>query len=138
METTFILKNLASINEIASKILELANSNIFLFYGDLGAGKTTLIKKLCERLGVKDQISSPTYAIINEYKANNSSVIYHMDLYRLKEIEEAFEIGIEDYLYSNQYCYVEWPQIIENIIQQPHHSIHIQVLENGTRLINFK
>lgn len=97
----FTVKEIEELEPVADEIIQLANEySIFCFYGDLGAGKTTLIKLICEKLNVVDTISSPTYPIINEYNTIDSRIIYHIDLYRLKSIEEALNIGIEEYLYS--------------------------------------
>ncbi|NNF33404.1 MAG: tRNA (adenosine(37)-N6)-threonylcarbamoyltransferase complex ATPase subunit type 1 TsaE [Saprospiraceae bacterium] len=111
------------------------NWKVVSFIGDLGSGKTTIIKKLCESQGVSDNISSPTYSIINEYKSELGP-IYHIDLYRLKDIHEAQEIGIEDYLYDEGICLIEWPQIIEDIIPLPYLKIEIENLGKFTRRLH--
>lgn len=91
------------------------NRRIFCFKGDLGSGKTTFISSLCKILGCVDQVSSPTFSIVNQYNANGK-VIYHFDLYRLKNLEEAMDIGLEEYLYSGNYCFIEWPEKVTNIL----------------------
>lgn len=105
-----IVFELADIESTANKFLEVCkNYKVFAFSGDLGAGKTTFINALCKKLGVEETVTSPTYSIIQEYTTNANEIIYHMDLYRIKNKEEAIEAGIEDCIYSNEICMVEWP-----------------------------
>lgn len=119
---------------IAESILQTdLNNRIFCFFGDLGAGKTTLIKAFGACLDVQDSIVSPTYSIINEYDGKHG-LMYHMDLYRLNSLEEAFNIGIEDYLHSDHYIFIEWPELIESILP-PHHQIKIEQERQSTRKI---
>lgn len=121
-------KNIHKIEELdafADEILAFAgNEKVFLFKGDLGTGKTTFIKEVCRKLGVEGQTSSPTYSIVNEYSSPNGNV-YHIDLYRLNSVQEAFEVGLEDYLYSDNYCFIEWPQIAEELLPESYVSISI-------------
>lgn len=122
----FTIQSIEDLMPIVDEIIHLSKKNtIFCFYGNLGAGKTTLIKFICEQLQVLDNISSPTYPIINEYKTKDSYIIYHIDLYRLKSIDEAMNIGIEDYLYSNHLCFIEWPDNFEAIL--PDNPIKIKI-----------
>ncbi|MDB5226812.1 MAG: tsaE [Bacteroidota bacterium] len=114
------------------KLLE--NSNILCFYGDLASGKTTLIKQICEQLNVSDAVSSPTYPIINEYQYPKG-IVYHIDLYRLKSIDEALNIGIEEYLYSGNPCFIEWPDNFETLLPEDHIKIFIRKLDEQTRTI---
>lgn len=110
------------------------NEKIFAFHGDLGAGKTTFIKVLCEQLGVSDTMSSPSFSLVNEYRSAQNQPIYHFDLYRLKSPQEAFDIGMEEYLYSGNYCFVEWPERAEEIL--PDNTIHVTIREiDGAREI---
>lgn len=103
--------------ELARSILEFAeNRKVFALYAQMGAGKTTLIKELCRQLGSSDNFSSPTYSIANEYQTTDGRKIYHLDLYRLNNLEEAHSIGIEDYIGGNNYCFVEWPELIETLL----------------------
>ncbi len=119
----------------ASTILEYAGSNkIFLFYGDMGAGKTTLIKSLCAGLGVTDEVTSPTFSIVNEYAGTNGPV-YHFDFYRLKEQGEALDMGYEEYFFSESYCFIEWPEKIAGLIPDQYTGIRIEVSEEGVRQI---
>lgn len=112
LEITFSIEDLASVSK---QILEHATSKTLLFYGDMGVGKTTLIKALVETLGSTDDVSSPTFSIVNEYMANDTS-IYHFDLYRIEDEEEALNFGIEDYLNTTNWVFIEWPERAENIL----------------------
>ena len=130
-----LVNNLAELDATAASILSFAPQNrVFVFYGEMGAGKTTLIKSLCKELGVTDNISSPTFAIVNEYQAV-SNTIYHFDFYRLKTETEAMDMGFEEYLYSNNYCFIEWPEKIPELLPESYISIKIQVVADGARYI---
>ncbi|MES2621968.1 MAG: tRNA (adenosine(37)-N6)-threonylcarbamoyltransferase complex ATPase subunit type 1 TsaE [Bacteroidota bacterium] len=118
---------------IAQSILKLSEEKkIFAFYAEMGAGKTTLIKELCRQVGSRDNFSSPTYAIVNEYLISSSpnGKIYHMDLYRLKNVEEALAAGIEEYLNNNNYCFIEWPELVDDFLPPDTVKISIQVSDN--------
>jgi len=120
--------------DIAKSIIDLAGSNrIFLFYGEMGAGKTTLIKSLCKALGSDDNITSPTFSIVNEYAGPNK--IYHFDFYRLKNQTEALDIGCEEYFYSGNYCFIEWPEKIPDQLPEHFVKIRISVSADGSRAI---
>ena len=111
---------------------------IFAFYGEMGAGKTTFIKAICKYFGVEDIVSSPTFAIINEYLTSNQEQIFHFDFYRLKNAGELFDIGYEDYFYSNSYCLIEWPEKIEEFLPEETIRVDINVdRKDNTRLITF-
>lgn len=111
---------------LARTILDEASRNkVFAFYGDMGSGKTTLIKELCRRLGSGDNLSSPTYAVVNEYNST-SGRIYHMDLYRLDTIHEAIDIGIEDYLEGKAFCFIEWPELVEDLLPANVTRVHLK------------
>ena len=119
---------------IASELLSFAaNERVFLFYGDMGAGKTTLIKSLCRALGSHDNITSPTFAIVNEYAADQK--IYHFDFYRLKSQTEALDIGCEEYFYSGNYCFIEWPEMIPDLLPDHYIKVTITVLSDNSRAI---
>lgn len=123
------VSNLEDLPDAAKKILELAGSNrVFLFYGEMGAGKTTLIKALCKELNVEDAVSSPTFSIVNEYSGSNK-IIYHFDFYRIKNETEAFDLGYEDYLYSEAYCFIEWPEKISNLL--PSKFVELKLLQTS-------
>ena len=111
------------------------NGKVFAFYGKMGAGKTTFIKAICEALGVKDVINSPTFAIVNEYEAGNGEPIYHFDFYRIKKEQEVLDIGYEDYVYSGNLCFMEWPELIEDLLPDDVVKVTIEEQEDGTRTV---
>jgi tRNA threonylcarbamoyladenosine biosynthesis protein TsaE len=104
----------------------------------MGVGKTTFIKALCHELGSRDYVTSPTFALINEYKTARGNVIYHFDFYRIKKIEEAFDLGYEDYIYSGNYCFIEWPEMIESLLPEGIVEVRIKEDPNGTRQIEVR
>ena len=113
----FTINDISEIRQVAKKIIDnIGNKRIIAFYGEMGAGKTTLIKAICEELGVVDNISSPTFSIVNEYKTQKGERIFHFDFYRIKSQTEAFDMGYEDYFYSNAYCFIEWPEKILELL----------------------
>lgn len=135
MELT--VKNINEIPAAAEKLIVFAgDEKIFLFYGDMGAGKTTFIKSLCRYLGVTEQTSSPTFSIINEYQAA-ALKIYHFDFYRLKKEDEALDMGYEEYFYSGNYCFIEWPEKIAGLLPDHYIRVDINVLNNSERLLTF-
>lgn len=118
--------NIESLSEAATKLLEkYPDSRVFAFDGEMGAGKTTFIKCICELLDVRDVVNSPTFAIVNVYKTVRDDNIFHLDLYRLKEIEEFFDIGYEDYFYSGSYCFIEWPGKVYDYL--PDNTVHVKI-----------
>ena len=131
MEITYTLNDLQS---VAKQLIENANSKILLFYGDMGIGKTTLIKSIVKQLGSTDDVSSPTFSIVNEYKTIDS-LIYHFDLYRINDIEEAYNFGIEDYLFSNNWSIIEWPEIIKDILPDGFNTIDLTLNDDKTRTL---
>jgi len=130
--------SLDKINYIAQQILEQKPEKVILFEAEMGTGKTTLIKALCKALKVEGTISSPTFSLVNEYETTNGELIYHFDFYRLKSEEEALDFGIEDYLYSGNFCFLEWSEKIPNLIPDKHTQIEIKVLENEKRELRMK
>jgi tRNA threonylcarbamoyladenosine biosynthesis protein TsaE len=135
MNKNYSLENLA---EIASLIIATAKNKTVLFYGEMGVGKTTLIKEICKQLEVIDTISSPTFSLVNEYKTSKNISIYHFDFYRITNQEEALDMGIEEYLYNNDWCLIEWPQNVENLLPLESVEIHLTALENGQRNVQLK
>ena len=131
-----------SINDIdaaAEKFLsENDGSRVFASYGQMGAGKTTFIKALCSRLGVEETVASPTFAIINEYKGENNNPIYHFDFYRVKTLQEACDIGCEDYFYSGDYCFIEWPELVESILPDDVVNVSLRTADDGVREIEIE
>ena len=116
MKKVFFAENLEELNKISIKILNLTSSKKFAFFGSMGVGKTTLIKFLSLHLGLVEMVSSPTFSIINEYHISNDEKIYHFDFYRIDNIEEAYDIGYEEYFQSSYYCFIEWPEKILSLI----------------------
>ncbi len=132
MNKTFTLND---VKALSKEIIESVPHKVLLFYGEMGVGKTTLIKELCKYLGVNDTISSPTFSLVNEYTTVHNECIYHFDLYRITNDEEALDIGIEDYLYSKNWCFIEWPQNIENLLPLEATKIQLSLSEDGSRTI---
>ncbi|MBT8317219.1 MAG: tRNA (adenosine(37)-N6)-threonylcarbamoyltransferase complex ATPase subunit type 1 TsaE [Lutibacter sp.] len=130
--------SLQQLPEIAKEVAELAQHNILLFYGEMGVGKTTLIKEILKLLGVKDNVSSPTFSLVNEYQTNDNKIIYHFDFYRIKNEEEAMDMGIEEYFYSDSLCLIEWPNKVENLLPLKTVSIKITLENNQQRTIAIK
>lgn len=136
MEKTIIIQSIEELKIAAQKILTLYKEKVFIFYGKMGAGKTTFIKTICNELRVVDNVTSPTFSIVNEYK-NNGESIYHFDFYRIKNENEAFDLGFEEYLYSGNYCFIEWPQKINTLLPENFVKINI-VAEQETRIITMQ
>ena len=130
--------SISELNTVAKKILATVKNKSLLFYGEMGVGKTTLIKELCKELGIEDVASSPTFSLVNEYHTSKNEIVYHFDFYRIEDENEAYDIGIEDYFYSGAWCLIEWPQNIENLLPLESTEIHISVLDNGQRNIQLK
>jgi tRNA threonylcarbamoyladenosine biosynthesis protein TsaE len=132
-----IINSIKELEQIASEIISFSQFKKVLFFGDMGVGKTTIITSLCKYLKVTDQISSPTFSIINEYLTNDNSKVLHFDMYRLKNKEEVFDLGFEDYIDNDYYCFVEWPEIISEFI--PNNYLEIKILiENKNRVLLLK
>jgi tRNA threonylcarbamoyladenosine biosynthesis protein TsaE len=129
------IKNINGLKDAAKQLIEFGDKEkIFLFYGEMGAGKTTLIKSLCACLGVHEPVTSPTFSIVNEYEGGGTRV-FHFDFYRLKNQSEALDMGYEEYFYSGNYCFIEWPEKIADLLPPHYIRINIQVLGNNERLL---
>ena len=133
----YIAETLNDLTEIAAAISdEYKEDQIFAFYGIMGSGKTTLIKEICQQKGVTGNITSPTFAIINEYITDKKEILYHFDFYRIETPEEVFDLGYEDYFFSGKICLIEWPELIENLLPENYIKITIEEKENGIRYIS--
>ena len=133
------VSSLSMLQESARLLLQnFPEDRIFAFYGAMGAGKTTFIKAICHELGSSDYVTSPTFALINEYSTDIGSVIYHFDFYRIKKLEEAFDLGYEDYIYSGNYCLIEWPEMIEQLLPEGIVEVRIRETDGNIRLIEAK
>lgn len=130
--------SLEEINKVAQQVIESGPEKVILFNGEMGAGKTTLIKSICKYLGVENPTSSPTFSLVNEYETPNNQLIYHFDVYRLKNQNEALDMGIDEYLYSGNWCFIEWAEKIEDLIPEKHSIITISTLSNGKRLLELQ
>ena len=126
------------IREAAREFVEhIGDRRVFAFYGKMGAGKTTFVKAICEELGVEDVITSPTFAIINEYTSAKDDTIFHFDFYRIKKLEEVYDMGYEDYFYSGALCFIEWPELIEEILPDDAVRVSITEQDDGSRIVTF-
>lgn len=133
---SYTVANVADLSDVARDFLHTFQQHrIIAFYGSMGAGKTTFIKALCDSLGVADTVNSPSFAIVNEYSVPGDGLIYHFDFYRLKNVAEAYDMGSEDYFYSGNYCFVEWPEKIEELIPQKHLKVTIEIVSDHERKI---
>jgi tRNA threonylcarbamoyladenosine biosynthesis protein TsaE len=126
------------LDAFTAELLQSVDVKLFLIEGDLGSGKTTLVQSCCRQLQVIDVVQSPTFALVNEYRTINNQVIYHLDLYRVQSREELLDIGIDEYLYSGHYCFIEWPKIIKDYIGEKYISVYIEHADNNNRQIKLK
>ena len=132
------ITSLDQIHEAARQfIAAMGDNTVFAFYGKMGAGKTTFIKAVCECRGVTDVINSPTFAIVNEYRSETDELIYHFDFYRIKRLEEVYDMGYEDYFYCGALCFIEWPELIEELLPTDAVKVTIEETEGGERVIRF-
>ncbi len=130
--------SLSELTSIANMVVENAKGKTLLFYGEMGVGKTTLIKEICKLLGVEDIANSPTFSLVNEYKTNDDTSVFHFDFYRIENEEEAYDMGVEDYLYSNNWCLIEWPENVKNLLPLDSVIVEISLLDDGQRNIQLK
>lgn len=131
------IEKLDNIREAAKQfIANIGDSTVFAFYGNMGAGKTTFVKAVCEELGVDDVITSPTFSIVNEYRSEQTGeLIYHFDFYRVKKIEEVYDMGFEDYFYSGALCFIEWPELCEEVLPDDTVKVYIKEEPDGSRTV---
>jgi tRNA threonylcarbamoyladenosine biosynthesis protein TsaE len=132
MEITF---SLDEINEVAQKILEQNPNKVILFHGEMGVGKTTLIKALAKQLGINETTSSPTFSLVNEYQTPDNQIVYHFDFYRLNKETEAMDMGADEYLFSGNWCFIEWAEKIPSLIPDAHSVITIEMRTDGKRTL---
>ena len=134
------IQSLDQIHEAARQfIAEMGDNTVFALHGKMGAGKTTFIKAVCEELGVSDVITSPTFAIVNEYRSDTAGeLIYHFDFYRIKKLEEVYDMGYEDYFYSGALCFIEWPELVEELLPGNTIKVTIEEIENGERKVTLE
>ena len=131
-----VISDQSELKNVAKLLIDsFSTYKIWCFDGDMGVGKTTLIKEICKLLGVSDSMSSPTFSIVNEYRDSNDQPIYHFDFYRIKNEQEALDIGVEEYFYSDDLCLIEWPELIDSLIPEQHLKINIKLVENNQREI---
>jgi tRNA threonylcarbamoyladenosine biosynthesis protein TsaE len=128
-----VIFSLDQLEEVAKQIIANNPKKVILFHGEMGVGKTTLIKQLCKTLGVTGATSSPTFSLVNEYEADDNLLVYHFDFYRLNDEVEALDMGVDDYLYSGNWCFIEWAEKIPNLIPETHSVITISLLPDGKR-----
>lgn len=131
-----IIKNIESLQDAAREfIAQMGESRIFAFYGSMGAGKTTFVKALCETMGVTDTVNSPTFAIVNEYDTPSGRPIFHFDFYRIKRLAEVYDMGYEDYFYGRGVCFIEWPELIEELLPEGTVKVIIEEQPDGSRVV---
>ena len=130
--------NLQELPKIATQLIEQTSDKILLFYGEMGVGKTTLIKELVKQLEVDDTVSSPTFSLVNEYHSRKGEKIFHFDFYRIEHEDEALDIGIEDYFYNNDWCFIEWPEKVKNLLPLNAVEIYLSLNDDETRSIEIK
>ncbi len=134
-----IIKDKSHLHEAAHKFISLTSGKkIFAFFGSMGAGKTTIIKAICEVLGAKDIVTSPTFTLINEYLTSYGEAIYHIDFYRIKKPDEVFDLGIEEYLSSGSYCFIEWPELAEGVLPPETVNVRITVKDDEKRILKIE
>jgi len=134
-----VISDVKHVEKAAEDILAVAgNAHLIAFSGNLGSGKTTIIKAICRKLGAANTVTSPSFTIVNEYLTSDGDPVYHIDLYRIKNINEAYDFGIEEYLSGNSYCFIEWPEVIEKILPEETIRINITVGPHDERILEFK
>jgi len=136
MQQTIKIKSLEELPNAAQQLLTLCSGKkVFAFYGVMGAGKTTFIKALCKVLGINDNVNSPTFSLVNEYHTNSGNTVFHFDFYRINSLSEAYDMGYEDYFYSGNYCFIEWPEKIEELLPEEIVKVKIETEKENERVI---
>lgn len=140
MNITLEIPSLDKINEVAREFIRnMGDATVFAFYGNMGAGKTTFIKAICEELGISEGVNSPTFAIVNEYRSDTTGeLVYHFDFYRINKIEEVYDLGYEDYFYSGALCFLEWSEKVEELLPPETVMVTIKEVENSARVVECK
>ena len=134
---TITIKDITGLADAAQEfIAQMGDNKIFAFYGSMGAGNTTFVKALCEAMGVTDTVNSPTFAIVNEYDTPSGRPIYHFDFYRIKRLGEVYDMGYEDYFYGRGLCFIEWPELIEELLPEDTVRVNIEEQPDGSRLVS--
>jgi len=134
-----IIKDKGHLNQAARKFLNFTGGKrVFAFYGAMGSGKTTIIKSICEALYAQDTVTSPTFTLVNEYKTSTGESLYHIDFYRIRKTEEVFDFGIEEYLSSGSYCFMEWPELVESILPAETVKVRITVTDDEQRILDIE
>ncbi|MDO4497071.1 MAG: tRNA (adenosine(37)-N6)-threonylcarbamoyltransferase complex ATPase subunit type 1 TsaE [Bacteroidales bacterium] len=133
-----VIPSVEALHDAAKEfIANMGDNTVFAFRGEMGAGKTTFIKAICDVLGVEEEVNSPTFAIVNEYRSASAELIYHFDCYRIKELEEALDFGFEDYMDSGALCFIEWPENVEELLPGDVVNVKITPQEDGSRILEF-
>ena len=136
---TITIKDISCLADAAQEfIAQMGESRIFAFYGTMGAGKTTFVKALCKAMGVTDTVNSPTFAIVNEYDTPSGRPIYHFDFYRIKRLAEVYDMGYEDYFYGRGLCFIEWPELIEELLPEDTVRVNIEEQADGSRIVEIE
>lgn len=140
MNVTLEIPSLDKINQVAREFIRnMGDATVFAFYGNMGAGKTTFIKAICEELGISEGVNSPTFAIVNEYRSDTTGeLVYHFDFYRINKIEEVYDLGYEDYFYSGALCFLEWSEKVEELLPPETVMVTIKEVENSARMVECK
>lgn len=134
-----VIRGLSSIEDAASELIEqIGGRKVVAFYGEMGAGKTTLISEICRQLGVNEKVCSPSFAIVNVYKTDDNKPIYHFDFYRIRKIEEAYDFGYEEYFYSGDLCLIEWPELVEELLPEDTLRLEIMAIDQNIRIVRKK
>lgn len=133
----YLVKSEVELPDVATRLLQdIGQNRVVLFYGEMGAGKTTLIKEICKAIGVEDTATSPTFSIVNEYQDNEGGSVYHFDFYRIEDETEVLDLGYEDYFFSGSYCFIEWPEKIPNLLPDNTVKVNVEVNQDNNRLIS--